>query len=304
MANGNFPYHSDQFHSFSYSPAIYSSGPSYSQNQHLFYPSQTDSQQFSNQAFHPSQNDLQQFNVESEPRTGSASKAPAKKNTRERWDPDDEKVLVQLWGENLGKLESKDSRKAWEEVTRLLNERQKTKKSVDQCQRKMKHLRTLYKESRDWNRRQSGGNIRKSPHFDVLDAILGCRDIVTCNKVQQAGMGKANTGASNGGESELSSTSSPTPSASSSVSESEIMKRKERKNTKVRAKKRLVADSTSDSEEDSFRQAMKKLTADGDRMGALMESMQQSQAQQVKLMEGLLGSFNKYMEHKAKKGTE
>ena len=132
MANGNFPYHTDQFHSFTYSPAFYSSGPSYNQNQQLpvFYPSQTDSQQFS-QAFHPPQNDLQQFSAESEPSAGSTSKAPAKKNTRERWDPDDEKVLVQLWGENLGKLESKDSRKAWEEVTRLLNERQKTKKSVD-----------------------------------------------------------------------------------------------------------------------------------------------------------------------------
>ena len=143
MANGNSPDHSDQFHSFTYFPAFYSSGPSYSQNQQLpvFYPSQTDSQQFSNQAFHPPQNDLQQFSAESEPSTASTSKARAKNNTRERWDPDDEKVLVQLWGENWMKLESKDSCKAWEEVTRyLLNERQKTKKSVDQCQRKMKHF--------------------------------------------------------------------------------------------------------------------------------------------------------------------
>ena len=32
-----------------------------------------------------------------------------------------------------------------------------------------------------------------------------------------------------------------------------------------------------------------------------MESMQQSQAQQLKLMEGLLGSFNRYMDRKFKK---
>ena len=102
MANGNFPYHTDQFHSFTYSPAFYSSGPSYSQNQQLpvFYPSQTDSQQFS-QAFHPPQNDLQQFSAESERSAGSTSKAPAKKNTRDRWDSDDEKVLMQLWGIRL-----------------------------------------------------------------------------------------------------------------------------------------------------------------------------------------------------------
>lgn len=114
----------------------------------------------------------------------------------------------------------------------------------------MKHLRTLYKESKDWNRQQSGGNIRKSPHFDTLDVILGCRDIVTCNKVQQAGMGKADKGASNGGESELSSAPSPTSSASGTVSELEIMKQKEQENKKVRAKKRPAAGSGSDSEED------------------------------------------------------
>ena len=69
-----------------YSLAFYSSGPSYSQNQQLpvFYPSQTDSQQFS-QAFHPLQNNLQQFSAESEPSAESTSKAPAKKNTRDQW---------------------------------------------------------------------------------------------------------------------------------------------------------------------------------------------------------------------------
>ena len=140
-------------------------------------------------------------------------------------------MLVQLWGENIEKLENKDSRKAWEEVTRMLNERQKIKKSVDQCQRKMKHLRTLYKESKDWNPHQLGGNLRKSPHFDVLNATPRCRDIVTCNRVQQASMETANKGASNCGESprELGSTPSPS-SANSLVSDCETGKLKERKN--------------------------------------------------------------------------
>lgn len=47
----------------------------------------------------------------------------------------------------------------------------------------------------------------------------------------------------------------------------------------------------SDSDKDSCKLAIKKLTADRDRIGVLMERMQQSQAQQLKLMEGLLGSF-------------
>ena len=58
----------------------------------------------------------------------------------------------------------------------------------------MKHLRTLYKENKDWNRRQFGGTPRKSPRFYVLDVILGAgRSGVTCNKVLQAGMETANT---------------------------------------------------------------------------------------------------------------
>ena len=166
MANRHSQY-SDQVYPFSYSPAFYSSGPSHIQDQ-LFHPSHNNTQQFSNQVFHPSQKKTQQFSVESEP----SIRRYQLKSTRERWNHEDEQVLVRLWGENIEKLESKDSRKAWEEVTRMLNERQKMKKSVDQCQRKMKHLRTLYKESKDWNRRQSGGNLRKSPHFDALDAIL------------------------------------------------------------------------------------------------------------------------------------
>ena len=42
----------------------------------------------------------------------------------------------------------------------------------------------LYKEKKDWNRKQSGGNIQKSPHYDVIDAVLGCRDVITCNKLR------------------------------------------------------------------------------------------------------------------------
>jgi len=66
--------------------------------------------------------------------------------------------------------------KAWEEICKALNERQGQKKTVDQCQRKVKHLKNQYKEKKDWNRRQSGGNLRKSPHYDIMDSSRGCRD--------------------------------------------------------------------------------------------------------------------------------
>ena len=94
---------------------------------------------------------------------------------------------MQLWADNIEKVESKDSRKAWEEICKALNERQGLRKTVDQCQRKVKHLKNQYKEKKDWNRRQSGGNLRKSPHYDIIDSVLGCHDVITCTNVEQAG---------------------------------------------------------------------------------------------------------------------
>ena len=89
----------------------------------------------------------------------------------ERWQTRDEAVLVQLWADNIDHLESKDSRKAWDEIVRALNDKQSITKTVDQCQRKLKHIKNLYKEKKDWNRKQSGENIRKSPNYDAIDAF-------------------------------------------------------------------------------------------------------------------------------------
>ena len=65
-----------------------------------------------------------------------------------------------------------------------MNDKQGITKTVDQCQHKLKHLKNLYKEKIDWNHKQSGGNIQKSPHYDAIDVVLGCRDVITCNKLR------------------------------------------------------------------------------------------------------------------------
>ena len=103
----------------------------------------------------------------------------------------------------------------------------------------LQHLRTPYKESKDWNRRQLEGNLCESPHFDVRSGIPSRAEL----------------------------NSFPLPSANSTVSDWETTKRKERKNKKTRTKKRRNADSVSDGDEDSCKLAMKKLTADEDRTG-------------------------------------
>jgi len=62
-----------------------------------------------------------------------------------------------------------------------------TKRTTDKYQKKMKYLVDRYKRAKDWKSKQSGGNQRKSTHYDEIDEVLGCRDIVTLPNVQEAG---------------------------------------------------------------------------------------------------------------------
>ena len=133
--------------------------------------------------------------------------------------------------DNVDRLESKDSRKAWDEIVRALNHKQGITKTVEQCQHKLKHLKNLYKEKKDWNRKQSGGNIQKSPHFHAIDAVLGCRDVITCNKLRQVRIPTPEPGLDAEQTPEGSSTPSPTTSSSTnSESSAETTHCKERKN--------------------------------------------------------------------------
>ena len=48
-------------------------------------------------------------------------------------------------------------------IVRALNDKQGITKAVDQCQRKLKHLKNLYKEKKDWNRKQWGKYSKEPP---------------------------------------------------------------------------------------------------------------------------------------------
>ena len=87
--------------------------------------------------------------IQPSPVPSAASGEAKKSNQRERWSFANEKVLLKLWAYNIEKVESKDSHKAWEEICKVLNERQGLKQNVDQCQRKVKHLKNQYKEKKE-----------------------------------------------------------------------------------------------------------------------------------------------------------
>ena len=66
-----------------------------------------------------------------------------------------------------------------------LNARFDGNRTVDKCMHKIKYRIDKYKEKTDWNRKQSGGNLKKSPFYDEIDEVLRCRDFVTFNNVKR-----------------------------------------------------------------------------------------------------------------------
>lgn len=103
----------------------------------------------------------------------------------------------------------------------------------------MKHLENQYKDKKDWNQRQTRGNLRESPHHDQIDAVLGCRDIIMCSNVEQAGIQQPTTSQNSGSSPEDSPITSTAEVASSSSSSNtpmtaakSVVRQRERKKTR------------------------------------------------------------------------
>lgn len=52
----------------------------------------------------------------------------------------------------------------------------------------MKYFIDRYKEVKDWNTKQIGGNFRKIIFYDEIDEVFGCRDVVTMKRVVYVGV--------------------------------------------------------------------------------------------------------------------
>ena len=89
--------------------------------------------------------------------------AAQKKKPYEALTKEEEKYLLNLWVEYYDRLESRDSRKYLDFITRELNEKFGKNRSVDKCKWKIKYLVDRYKEKKDWNRKQSGGSRGSHP---------------------------------------------------------------------------------------------------------------------------------------------
>ena len=112
------------------------------------------------------------------------------KKQYDTWTKEEQKTLVNLWAERHERLESKDARKVWDEIAQEIDRKFGTKRIGNKCQKKIKYLIEKYNNAKDWNCKQTGGHRRHPDFYEEIDAVLGCRDVVTlrnCSRSRIAG---------------------------------------------------------------------------------------------------------------------
>ena len=211
-------------------------------------------------------------------------KGPKKQAAKyDSFEPEEERYLVNLWVSYHEMLESKDARKYWSKIVDELNAKYNHSRNVEKCKRKMKYLVDKYKGRKDWNRKQSGGSIWKSPHYDEIDAVLGVRDVVTFSNVAGAGSESSNTSSTASHEESSSGTPSPAPAdTSSSSAESEKESRRMRKKRKT---------PQTPEAENEIGKVMKTVTDQGERIAGVMEKMQEAQTKQMDMRNKFMGAM-------------
>ena len=203
-----------------------------------------------------------------------------------------ERYLVNLWKENHDQLESKNARKVWSKIVDDLNTRFKSNRTVDKCMRKIKYLIDKYKEKKDWNRNQSGGNLRKSPFYDEIDEVLGCRDFVTFSNVKESAVVYPNASTSS-----ASTSASTTPKGSvvdSDVANHEKSPDDVRKERRQRKKRRNTA---AEHEDSAIASTLEGVKEQGDKLTNVLEEMQKSQVEQMKMMSQFMDAMVEAMKN-------
>ena len=107
--------------------------------------------------------------------------------SRTEWSKEETEFLLRLWADNYNFINSVHARKAWKKVVDQFNKKFKLDRKLDILKRKVNYHIEKYKEVSDWNKNQSGGQRRDCGFFEILDGVLGTRDIVNFADVVGAG---------------------------------------------------------------------------------------------------------------------
>ena len=226
----------------------------------------------------------------------SPSQSTAKKY--DKWTNEQQRYLIQLWADKQDMINSKDSRNAWREIAEAINNKFKTNKMVDKCLRKIKYLIDAYKEKKEWNRKQTGGNLRKSIFHDEIDAVLGCRDVVTLKHVQETGdTSSAISSADSDSPLNLSAESCREEALNPKETAVPPKSRLERKKGQGKRKRKMNEAEDGDGDE-HFRRAFDEIKSQGERVASSMENMQEMQMRQMDCMNQFTGDFLKAFKDK------
>ena len=139
------------------------------------------------------------------------------------------------------------------------------------------------KQAKDWNSKQSGGNRRKSAHYDEIDEVLGCRDIVTLQNVQEAGT----------------SVSEDKTSTNASVEcgdDAGTTSKKEARSARKKTKKREREEEKDDEDRKMFKSALSGLETQRSDMNSFVTNFSRMQEQQLTTMNALVGALSKFLE--------
>ena len=206
------------------------------------------------------------------------------KKQYDSWTKEEQKTLFNLWAERYERLESKDARKVWDEIAQEINRKFGTKRISNKCQKKIKYLIEKYKNAKDWNCKQTRGHRRHPDFYEEIDAVLGCRDVVTLRNVAEAGSSASISAAT------------PTSAGETESQESSPEARTERK----RKRKRARTEEQDEEERDLLKSSLTGLETQRKDMNAFMESFTKVQEQQVNTMNVLVGALTNFLQNSNK----
>ncbi|KAK3707302.1 hypothetical protein QZH41_004241 [Actinostola sp. cb2023] len=208
------------------------------------------------------------------------------KRVYEKWTQEEQKLLVNLWAEDFDRIESKDSRKVWDEIADKINKNckaKRSKRSTDKFQKKMKYLLDRYKKAKDWNSKQTGGNRKKSIFYDEIDEVLGCREIVALKHVEEAGSSASNT-------------CTAESSSTSYSDEEDIQDRKVKRTERKKNRKRAIEQEAEEEERKLMKSAVSGLEAQRSDMNSFVQNFNRIQTDQLNTMNTLVSALTKFLE--------
>ena len=166
-----------------------------------------------------------------------------------------------------------------------MNDKFGTKKTTDKYQKKMKYLVDRYKQAKDWNSKQSGGNRRKSAHYDEIDEVLGCHDIVTLQIFQEAGS------VSEERDTNKTSTNASVECGDDAGTTSKKEARSARKKTKMERE-----EEKDDEDRKMLKSALSGLETQRSDMNSFVTNFSRMQERQLTTMNALVGALSKFLE--------